>query len=115
MISMVCNCKQCGKDFVYSRKNGSRKTMCATCKVWIYKKRRKQELVDYCGGECQRCGYNKSNAALQFHHLDSSTKLFRVGANYHRKWADLTAEADKCLLLCANCHAEEHERKNNGP
>lgn len=37
-----------------------------------YRKRIKQELVNYKGGKCQICGYNRCNEALEFHHLDPS-------------------------------------------
>ena len=45
--------------------------------------------------------------ALQFHHLDPVSKWFalsRRGAT--RSLAEARAEAAKCVLLCANCHAE---------
>jgi hypothetical protein len=40
-------------------------------------KRRKQNkllLVEYKGGKCECCGYDKCIAALEFHHLDPTTK-----------------------------------------
>ena len=27
-------------------------------------------MVDYKGGKCERCGYDKNISALEFHHLD---------------------------------------------
>jgi hypothetical protein len=45
--------------------------------------------------------------ALEFHHLDPAKKEFEV--NYRgctRSLAVFRAEADKCVLLCSNCHAE---------
>ena len=45
--------------------------------------------------------------ALQFHHLDPSQKEFGVsGRGVTRAIAKARAEAKKCFLLCANCHAE---------
>ena len=62
------------------------------------------------GGKCQRCGYNRSLRALQFHHLDPKEKDFHItGRDYHT-WPKVEEELKKCIMLCANCHFEEHER-----
>jgi hypothetical protein len=53
------------------------------------------------------CGYDRSPAALQFHHVDPKEKVFslsRRGVTIALEAA--RAEAAKCVLLCANCHAE---------
>jgi hypothetical protein len=55
-----------------------------------------------------RCGYNKSIAALQFHHIDRAEKSFRLSV-YGKSLAKLREEAKKCELVCANCHAEIEE------
>lgn len=67
----------------------------------------KQQLLDEAGGACLICGYNRCVAALHFHHLDPSTKSFTLalGGNT-RSMAKVRAEASKCVVLCANCHAE---------
>lgn len=78
-------------------------------RVHQHRLRRKTALVALLGGECVRCGYCKVIQALQFHHVDPSTKLFELGMrNLSKRWEVLEAEARKCELLCANCHAEEH-------
>ena len=85
-----------------------------TNKASVLKRRKenKRVLVEYKGGECQSCGYNKCIAALEFHHLDPSTKEFALTGNTFglQRQKD---EADKCILLCANCHREEHFKLNN--
>ncbi len=57
---------------------------------------------------CVLCGYDKCAGALHFHHLDPSEKLFAIeprgGDPVIRRGC--AAEARKCILLCANCHAE---------
>lgn len=76
------------------------------------KKRRKkvrQMAVEFKGGKCQRCGYNRCIDALEFHHLESSKKDFGISdKGYTRSWKKIQAELDKCQLVCANCHRELH-------
>jgi hypothetical protein len=58
------------------------------------------------------CGYDKYAGALQFHHLDPAAKAFvlsRDGST--RSLSEARAEAAKCVLLCANCHAEVEAAK----
>lgn len=71
----------------------------------------KARAVEYKGGKCEACGYSKCIAALEFHHQDPTQKDLQVsGAGNYRKWEVIRPEVDKCLLLCANCHREEHDR-----
>jgi hypothetical protein len=65
-------------------------------------------MIAYMGGRCQRCGYDRCMAALSFHHVKGN-KRFTVAGNHHRSWSSLRAELDTCVLLCMNCHAEEHD------
>jgi hypothetical protein len=52
------------------------------------------------------CGFAEHPAALQFHHLDPSIKEFHLSQRgYTRSIRRMRAEASKCVLLCANCHA----------
>lgn len=73
------------------------------------RKKIKSMLVEYKGGKCINCGYNKCIAALDLHHKDDSKKSF--GLSLHgltRSWKRVKKEADKCVLICANCHREVH-------
>lgn len=75
----------------------------------------KQKLVDYKGGECEVCGYNKEIACLQFHHIDPAKKDFHLGEKHAHAFSKvITDELDKCAMLCANCHMEEHIRLKRG-
>ena len=69
----------------------------------------KKQLVEYKGGECNKCGYNKSIASLDFHHLNGK-KEFHVSHAITKniEFDKLKIETDKCMLLCANCHRELH-------
>ena len=71
---------------------------------------RRDTLIAEAGGGCQTCGYRRSVCALTFHHRDPSTKSFGISAKWGSPLEVLRAEAQKCDLLCLNCHAEEHER-----
>lgn len=72
--------------------------------------RRKTMLLEFHGSKCSECGYCKNYAALSFHHLDPSQKLFQLDFRScsNHSWESLVEEAKKCQLLCLNCHAETH-------
>ena len=72
--------------------------------------KRKLELVNYKGGKCEKCGYNKNIAALQFHHINPNEKEIKLDVRRisSTNMETLYKEVDKCILLCANCHAETH-------
>lgn len=105
------DCTVCGKCFVPSRSRGDRATRCNTCVVHKYRESVKAKAIAYKGGCCVSCGYDKCSAALQFHHLDSKLKDFTIGGNHTRTWGKIQAELDKCILICANCHAEIHAKR----
>ena len=73
-----------------------------------YRHRIKERAVYIMGGACQCCGYNRCLRALQFHHIDASTKEFQISDNITRNWADVRKELTKCILVCSNCHQEIH-------
>ena len=74
-----------------------------------WRKRTKIKLVEYKGGCCIKCGYNKSMNALQFHHLDPNEKDFQISGKSY-SFDRMKEEVDKCILVCANCHIEIHEK-----
>ena len=79
----------------------------------VHKRRKKirQMAVEYKGGKCEQCGYDRCIEALEFHHLDSSKKDFNVSQRgYTRSWKRVVEELKKCIMLCANCHRELHAR-----
>jgi len=61
------------------------------------------------------CGYSKSNAALQFHHPDPNKEFGIAQGGSTKGWSRVLQEAEKCILICSNCHAEEHERLRSIP
>ena len=69
----------------------------------------KQMAVEFLGGECIICGYNKCIGGLTFHHQDGSSKSFGISSKgISRGWEVIKRELRKCVLLCTNCHAEVH-------
>jgi len=74
----------------------------------VAKRRRKIKLmaIEYKGGKCQICGYDKYPGALDLHHINGK-KDFGIGEKgYTRSWERIKQELDKCILVCANCHRE---------
>lgn len=80
--------------------------------VIYWRKKAKIKLVEYKGGKCERCGYDKCIDALEFHHLKPDEKDFTIGG---KSWSfeKLKKESDKCILVCSNCHKEIHYEQKN--
>ncbi len=94
-------------------KTGITRKFCSpNCKsahnVVEHRKKSKDRAIAYKGGKCNICGYNRCARALVFHHADPNTKDFGV-TGFSVSWETTKTELDKCVLLCANCHAEVHE------
>ncbi len=72
-------------------------------------RKRKKDLVESRGGGCEKCGYNKCMAALDFHH-HKGIKNFRLDFRTlsNMSMSRILPEFENCTVLCANCHREEH-------
>jgi transposase len=82
---------------------------CRRCRAEAVVRRRgrvRALLIAEAGGRCAACGYDVHPGALQFHHVDPATKAFTLRDGETRSLARMREEARKCVLLCANCHAE---------
>jgi hypothetical protein len=80
-------------------------------KVVEWRRRTKLKLIAYKGGKCENCPYDKPCASCyDFHHRDPKKKDFQIGGKTI-SFERLKAEADKCMLLCRNCHAELHDNE----
>jgi len=103
-------CKKHGLTEFTLRSDGSWR--CKKCSTEAVQKRRdklKQMAVEYKGGKCKLCGYDKTVQALEFHHINSAEKDFGIAKKgYTRSWEKVKKELDKCIMVCANCHAEIH-------
>ena len=83
---------------------------CSRCRAEAVAARRrkvKETLVREAGGCCCVCGYGRYAGALQFHHLDPAAKSYSLSERgISRSLSKARAEVAKCVLVCANCHAE---------
>ena len=106
--SFFAVCERHGPVRFVGRPDGN--SRCERCRAEAVSERRRQVkriLVAEAGGRCAICGYDRCLAALQFHHLDPATKRFSMGSRgVARALSTAREEAAKCVLLCANCHAE---------
>jgi|SRR5208337_672601 len=84
---------------------------------YIHERRKnlRRQFIQELGDCCSKCGYNKYDGALQFHHKDPSKKEFGL-SNKHLNLSleKLRKEVKKCILLCANCHHELHNWMHQG-
>jgi hypothetical protein len=100
-------CSVCKKIYDYRKKLDSR-TICYSCKVNERRYKVKQRCVNYKGGKCAVCDYNRCLQALQFHHVNPKEKDFQISGKHCLSWEKIKKELDKCVLLCNRCHAELH-------
>ena len=107
MTAYVCRtCGKTGEENFYK----SARYQCKSC----WNKRTYQSAKDTIalymesrgGAKCQKCGYDRCTAALEFHHRDPAQK----DPTWSRGWSmeRLKKELDKCDILCSNCHREAH-------
>ena len=69
------------------------------------RKRIKIALVKAFGDHCQLCGKSYPNSVYEFHHLNPDDKEFNLGSSSTtRSRESYVNEANKCCMLCANCH-----------
>ncbi len=115
LTSKVCTKCETKKDISEYYKSG--KKIQAYCKKCFNKRGHERQLklklkcVEYLGGCCKKCGYNKCIGALEFHHKNPSEKEFCISRKIRRTpnfEKILVPELNKCDLLCANCHREKH-------
>ena len=103
--------RECGQHgwtvYVIESSGRARCRKCRMERVAQWRRRAKARLVEEAGGKCKACGYDRCPAALHFHHLEPAEKAFALSLRgVTRSMKALRAEAAKCVLLCANCHAE---------
>ena len=113
---MKCSrCSTTGNRNFYNGQEKRKSGLCKVCYARYLKEHRqflKLRAIEYRGGKCEECGYDKCRAALAFHHVDNKdmeiNKLIRASA----AWDSIVIELDKCKLLCNRCHMEKHHLVN---
>jgi Helix-turn-helix domain len=105
---VVLTCSEHGEVEFFRRPDGNyRCSKCRSAAVSAWRRRVKQKLVERAGGRCVICRYDRHPSALHFHHVDPESKSFMLSRHgVTRSYREAQSEADKCVLLCANCHAE---------
>lgn len=77
----------------------------------ISKKKKEEYITKRTKGKCQACSEEFPVELFDFHHIDPLSKKMSLGQN---KWEAQTVskkvldEAEKCYILCSNCHRLEH-------
>ena len=91
-VTKVCERHGETEFFVSTTKIGKDKGRvryyCVKCNSEATQKRRdkiKMIAVEYKGGKCEKCGYNKCIDALDFHHIDPSKKEFGICGSAYTK------------------------------
>jgi len=125
-------CKEPKEDNEFSfkdKKNNKRHSQCKTCKKIIdntyYKdssKRRSKVRKDATKGverartfvrrikklsKCSKCNESRWYV-LDFHHIHNKIDSVSKLANSGRALNTIKKEIKKCIVLCSNCHREEH-------
>ena len=110
----LCNTELLGRQVMYCSKKCKNNFLNKIHKPYPVQKvkgvKRKTALIIFMGGECSKCGYKKNLAAFEFHHVDRDAKDFMIDARTfaNHSWKNIIKETAKCILVCANCHREEH-------
>jgi hypothetical protein len=99
-------CPVCQESFKWTKNN-----VCPTCRKTYRRRTNKLKLVEFLGGKCERCDCS-DHRCLQFHHRDPSEKSFNISLRLHCGIDFLRKEAEKCILLCGNCHLIEHSMEH---
>lgn len=127
------HCRKCNQEklveFFY--KNGKTKdgyqTWCKECQhdnqrqrkdyraEWMREKRK--EVTEYMRSlkdkPCADCGVHYPTHIMQFDHLDPNEKEYELGsiARQLSSFESIKAEADKCEVVCANCHLDREFKR----
>jgi len=121
-------CAECGEKFttkrnsnlccsdecrIKYRKNYAKANKYQYDKLILWRKNKKIKAIEYKGGCCVLCGYNKCSNSLVFHHINPEEKDFTISAKPNISFGKIKNELDKCILVCSNCHGEIHDGLHN--
>ena len=103
-----CDLEKSSEEFYRRRKGTDLSPYCKTCSVEQTVERQQRfkiKCVEYCGGSCEHCGYNKYIGALEFHHRDPTQKDFNI-AN-----ARLTSFGERVIKRYIFSHSRANIRR----
>jgi hypothetical protein len=108
LTTVTMTCRYHGEtEFCLNGRGYYRCKRCRSADVSRRRRKVKTTLVAEAGGACCICGYSRNMRALHFHHVEPSQKRHEINAKGVAVALEkLRAEAQKCVLLCSNCHAE---------
>jgi Zn finger protein HypA/HybF involved in hydrogenase expression len=108
LATVTMRCRHHGEtDFWLDGRGYYRCKRCRSAAVARRRRKVKAILVAEAGGACCICGFDRNMRALHFHHVEPSQKRLEINARGVAIALDkLRVEAQKCVLLCSNCHAE---------
>jgi hypothetical protein len=117
----VLRCRACSEVKSISCFSKSKKAtkglrvICSVCHNTQTMQRRraiKTKWLNEMGGcACRICGFDKSLASLQFHHVDGKDQD-PAQMMYSKNSDDvIRSELSKCCVLCANCHVSLHAKE----
>ena len=110
---LCCNCHR--KAHAVEHTNKQIYSSANVKAVITWRRNLKLRAIAYKGGKCNCCTRVYEPYMFDFHHVDAENKDFSVGVDGStRSWERVKKELDKCILLCANCHREEHARLRCG-
>lgn len=110
-------CPVCGNAKPISEYNSNGRTpngtpkikpMCKLCETLGKKVAAKNMLTSLVDMKCVNCGYDTCVSAIEFHHIDPTSKEFNIGSKRVANVDLIKSEITKCVILCANCHREHH-------
>lgn len=76
-----------------------------------YRAKKRAYLLNMLGNVCVICG---SEDAIEFDHIDRSTKSFTIASGFDKPLQILIEEANKCQLLCKKHHVQKTAKELTG-
>jgi hypothetical protein len=90
--------------------------LCVSCYSLSKKPRKERIKNEYIEWKktlkCNRCGFDDYRA-LQFHHYRDKEHEISNMINSGRNLSSIKEEAEKCEVLCANCHQIHHHEERS--
>jgi hypothetical protein len=78
------------------------------------KQENKLKIIAHMGGKCRDCKGTFLPGVYDLHHIDPKTKDKDMHSITSFGWERMLVEAEKCVLLCANCHRTRHIKEKHG-